>query len=136
MISYSWRKILLKCGRSPKRIILAFSAHITENLPKNKFDPLYQYHQIDFDGSSFMLNPHELIRYAFKWKPRHVAEYIGLASFRNYSNYVVTKDKTLDLLHSPVSEETINNNPLLRIKNRKIHFLYEEQITTRKKLWH
>jgi hypothetical protein len=52
--------------------------------------------------------------------------YIHLASFRNLSNYLETKDATLDLLHSPVKEEIIKNNSLLNIEDGKIHFLFEK----------
>lgn len=83
-----------------------------------------------------MLNPHELIKYAFRWTPKEVAEYIGLASFRNYSEYRVTGDKSLDLFHSPVDQDTINQNRLLRIKDGRIYFYYEEDIERRNKLWH
>jgi hypothetical protein len=42
------------------------------------------------------------------------------------SSYLETKDATLDLLHSPVKEETIKNNSLLNIEDGKIHFLFEK----------
>jgi hypothetical protein len=52
--------------------------------------------------------------------------YIHLASFRNLSNYLETKDATLDLLHSPVKKETIKNNSLLNIEDERVHFLFEK----------
>ena len=52
--------------------------------------------------------------------------YVHLASFRNLSIYLETKDATLDLLHSPVEEETIKNNSLLNIEDGRIHFLFEK----------
>jgi hypothetical protein len=136
MIWYSLRKMLNKTGGSSKRLLLAFKAHASSRLPKNRFDPLYNYYTCDFNGDSFMLNPHELIIYAFKWTPKEVAQYIGLASFRNYSDYVVTGDKSLDLFHSPVDQDTINNNRLLRIVDGRVLFYYEEDIKRRNKIWH
>lgn len=83
-----------------------------------------------------MLNPHELISNAFRWTAKEVAQYIGLASFRNFAEYSSTKDASLDLFHSPVNEDTINQNRLLRIDKGRIRFLYEEAPNRRNKLWH
>lgn len=136
MLFYSLRKIINKAGRSSKRILMAFRAHASSRLPKSRHDPLYAYHQADFSGDSFMLNPHELITNSFRWTPREVAEYIGLASFRNYSEYKLTGDKSLDLFHSPVDQDTIQQNRLLRIVDGRVHFYYEEDIRRRKQIWH
>ena len=136
MLFYSLKKIMNITGGSSKRILLAFKAHASSRLPKNRFDPLYFYHQKDFSGESFMINPHDLITYAFRWKPKEVAQYIGLASFRSYSDYSVTGDKTLDLFHSPVDQDTIQQNRLLRIVGDRVHFYYEEDIKRRNKIWH
>lgn len=83
-----------------------------------------------------MLNPHELINYSFKWKPKEVAQYIGLASFRSYSEYSVTGDKSLDLFHSPVDQDIIQQNRLLRIVDDRVYFYYEEDAKRRKQIWH
>ena len=48
---------------------------------------------------------------------KEVAEYVGVASFRNYYEYKRTGNKTLDLIHCPVSEETIKSNRLLDIRD-------------------
>lgn len=125
-----------KTGGSSKRILQAFKAHSSTRLPKSLYDPLYSYKQVDFSGESFMLNPFELLDYSFKWKPKEVAEYIGLASFRSYSDYSVSGDKSLDLFHSPVDQDIINNNRLLRILKDRIYFYYEEDISRRNKIWH
>ena len=136
MLFYSLRKILNKTGQSSKSVLMAFKAHASSRLPKNRFDPLYSYAQADFSGDSFMLNPHELINYAFRWTPKEVAQYIGLASFRNYGHYSVTGDKSLDLFHSPVDQDTIQQNRLLRIVDGRVHFYYEEDTKRRQQIWH
>jgi len=133
---YSLKKIINRTGGSSKRMLLAFRAHVSSGLPKSKNDPLYRYYQMDFSGNSFMLNPHELIKYAFKYTPKEVAQYIGLASFRNYSYYRVTGDRSLDLFHSPVDQDTINQNRLLRIVDGRVHFYYEEDAKRRNRIWH
>ncbi len=136
MLFYSLKKILNKTGTSSKRILMAFTAHASSRLPKNRYDPLYQYINSDFSGTSFMRNPYELIKYAFKWRPLEVAQYIGLASFRSYSDYSVTGDLSLDLFHSPVDQDTIKQNRLLRIVDGRVYFYYEEDIKRRNKIWH
>ena len=98
------------------------------SLPRNLYDPLYNYYYDDFSGESFLLRPTILLHEAFRYRPKEVAQYIGLASFRNYAHYCVTRDTTLDLLHSPVHEDIINKNRLLRIENGRIHFLYEKSL--------
>ena len=60
-------------------------------------------------------------------------QYAGVASFRNYNNYVRTKDTTLDLIMYPLDESIIENNRLLWIEDDKIHFKFEE-ITDLKEL--
>lgn len=125
MIFYSWKKIVQLAGLNSRKIILAIRC-LNGEVPKNRFDPLYRYYIKDLKGPSFLLNPTRLIEETAYYKPREIAEYVGLASFRNYANYTTLKDTTLDLLHSPVSHSLINKNRLLRIDNGKIHFLFEE----------
>ena len=115
-----------KTGGSSKRIILVLKAMTTQGLPQSVYDPIYKYYYDDFSGDSFLLQPTILLAEAFRYTPKEVAQYIGLASFRNYAHYCASKDATLDLLHSPVSEDTINNNRLLEIKDGRVHFLYEK----------
>ena len=134
MLFFGWRKILRKAGVSSKRIFLAFKAHASKRLPKNKYDPIFPYYGLDFSGESFMLNPYELVSNSFRWKPKELAEYIGLASLRSYSQYQITGERTLDLFHSPVDHHNINNR-LLLVRDGKIHFYYEEEPKRRNKLW-
>lgn len=136
MLFYDMRRILLKAGKSSKNILTAFTAHATSRMPRDRYDPIYKYKQMDFSGHSFMLNPHELIQNSFRWKPIEIAQYIGLASYRNYSEYAVNNDATLDLFHSPVDQDKINQNRLLRIVNNRIHFYYEEDPKRRNRIWH
>lgn len=96
------------------------------SLPKNRYDPVFQYYYKDFSGSSFLANPHALLVNRYKWKDKEIADYIGLASFRNTGEYLATGKLTLDLSHSPIGEDAINNNRLLRIDRNEIHFLYED----------
>lgn len=126
MVFFDWRKIYRKTGGSSKRIITLMQALTMKGLPKNKYDPVYKYFYDDYSGNSFLLQPWKLLDEKHKYTPREVAEYIGLASYRNYGYYSATKDPSLDLFHSPLSEDTINSNRLLRIENGRVHFLYEK----------
>lgn len=126
MLLYDWKKISRKAGRSSKRILTILEAMLATSMPRNRFDPIYPYYYEDFSGHSFLVNPELLLRFRYKWKDKELADYIGLASFRNLGEYLVNKDITLNLDLSPLTETTINNNRLLRIKNNRIHFLYED----------
>jgi hypothetical protein len=100
-------------------------------VPKNRFDPLYHFYIRDLSGKSFLVNLPQLLEEDFFYKPKEIAEYVALASFRNYSYYATTGDTSLDLLHSPVRQDIIINNRLLSIENDRVRFKYEE-VTRRK----
>ena len=126
MLLYDWRKILRYSGGSSKRILVILKAMTQLGLPRNKYDPVYKYYYTDFSGGSFLVNPEYLLMYRYKWKDKEIADYIGLASFRNLGEYRATKKLTLDLSHSPLGLDALNNNRLLRIERDEIHFLYED----------
>jgi hypothetical protein len=125
IIFYDWKKILQLTGLNARKIVLALRA-LNGEVPRNRYDPLYRYYISDLSGASFLVNPGKLIEEDFFYKPREIAEYVGLASFRNYAHYSTSRDTSLDLLHSPVSKHIIEQNRLLRIDNGRIHFLFEE----------
>lgn len=126
MLLYNWKKISRKAGRSSKRVMTILESMLATSLPYNRFDPIYQYYFDDFSGSSFLVNPELLLRFRYKWKDKELADYIGLASFRNLGEYLTSKITTLDMDLSPLTETHINNNRLLRIVNNRVHFLYED----------
>jgi hypothetical protein len=126
MLYYSWKKILRHSGGSSKRILTILKSMTQTSLPRNKYDPVFQYYYTDFSGSSFLVNPNYLLIDRYKWKDKELADYIGLASFRNTGEYLATGKLTLDLSHSPLGEDALNNNRLLRIDRDEIHFLYED----------
>lgn len=126
MIFYSWSKIRRRAGNSSKRIITILEAMLSKGLPRNRYDPIYSYYYEDFTGHSFLRNPEPLLTFRYKWRDKEIADYVGLASFRNFGEYKVTKKLTLDLALSPLGEDAINKNRLLRIDRGEIHFLYED----------
>ena len=126
MLLYSWKKVLRQAGHSSKQIILVFETMLKKSMPRNRFDPTYRYYDKDFTGHSFLLHPDYLLSHRNKYKDKEIADYIGLASFRNLGEYKATGKLTLDLAHSPIGQDIINNNRLLRIDRGEIHFLYED----------
>lgn len=126
MLFYSWKKIRNKAGNSSKRVLLILEAMLQTGMPRNRFDPTYRYYYEDFEGHSFLVNPELLLRFRHKWRDKELADYIGLASFRSLGEYHVSGKITLDLALSPLGQDAINNNRLLRIDDGEIHFLYED----------
>lgn len=126
MLLYNWKKILRKSGGSSKRILLILTSMTYKQLPRNRYDPLYKYYDIDFSGNSFLVNPHSLLYYRYKYKDKEIADYVGLASFRNTGEYLATGKLTLDLAHSPLGKDALNKNRLLRVEGNDIHFYFED----------
>ena len=126
MLLYSWKKILRKSGGSSRRILTILKAMTQSEMPRHVYDPVYKYYYTDFSGDSFLVNPYALLVNRYKWKDKEIADYIGLASFRSTGEYLATGKVTLDLAHSPLGQDAINNNRLLRIDRGEIHFLYED----------
>lgn len=133
MILFDRKKILRVAKRDPKRVLNAIRV-LSGEVPKNKYDPLYFFYQKDFSGKSFLVNPKELLENDYFYPAKHMAEYVLVASYRNYAHYCATGDTTLDLLHCPVQQSIITNNRLLSIKNGRILFEYEE-VTKEKSKW-
>lgn len=126
MLLYDWKKILKDSGRSSQRVLLILTAMLSNSLPKNRFDPIFRYYYKDYSGPSFLINPELLLLNRWRWKDKELADYIGIASFRNLAVYKTTRNLTLDLAHCPVGKDSINNNRLLHLEGDKIHFLYED----------
>ena len=126
MLLYSWKKILKQSGGSCRRILTILKAMTQRELPRHVYDPVYKYYYMDFSGNSFLANPDALLVHRYEWKEKELADYIGLASFRSTGEYLATGKVTLDLSHSPLGQDAINNNRLLRIDRGEIHFLYED----------
>ena len=80
------------------------------------FYKTFKFYKYKFGGKSYLLNPKDLLERGRAFSDKEVAEYAGVASFRNYHNYENTKDTTLDFLMSPISEEIINNNTVAEIR--------------------
>ena len=126
MIYFDWKKILEATNGNVGDIITILRIITFKITPKNYYDKTFKFYEKNFHGSSFLLNPKDLLEKGRAFSDKEVAEYVGVASFRNSYEYVKTKDTTLDLIFCQVSEDTINQNRLLDIRDGKVHFKYEE----------
>ena len=126
MIYFDWKKILEATNGNVGDIITILRIITFKITPKNYYDKTFKFYEKNFHGSSFLLNPKDLLEKGRAFSDKEVAEYVGVASFRNSYEYVKTKDTTLDLIFCQVSEDTINQNRLLEIRDGKVHFKYEE----------
>lgn len=131
---FDWKKIYKNTNGRIGSILTVFRMLVRNEVPKNKYDRIYKYYGKDYSGQSFLLNPDRLLDHMHKYDPKEIVEYIALASFRRYSEYLATQKTTLSLLESPVGKDKIENNRLLSIdKYGEIHFLYEKSFTKENK---
>ena len=128
MIYFDWKKILEASNGNVADIITIMRIITFRITPKNYYDKTFRFYEKSFHGSSFLVNAEDLLQEGRAYSDKEVAEYVGVASFRNYYEYKKTKDTTLDLIFCQVSEDTINQNRLLDIRDGKVHFKYEETL--------
>lgn len=126
MVTYDWSKIFRVSGGQPTEILNIIAYINYTPIPKNNYDPIKKYAETDWTGHSFLINPHAVLTNRGRVPAKELAEYVALASFRNYAEYLVTGRKTLALLECPVSLELLNNNRLLSISNDNVYFCWEE----------
>ena len=132
MIKYNWAKILKVTEGDSNSIVLIVHMLTYPRVPSSYRDPTYQYYGQSFEGFSFLLNPEKLLTERLKYSNREAAEYVAVASYRNYLEYTKTGDAKLHLIDFPLMEEIINNNRLLHMKNGIIHFKFEEALNNEK----
>ena len=126
MIKYNWEKIAETSQHDASRIMLILHMLTYPRRPHNFTDPIYKYYGQSFEGLSFLLNPEQLLAERKKYTNQECAEYVGIASYRNYMEYKKTGESSLQLINLPFLEEVFNNNRLLRMENGIIHFKFEE----------
>ena len=126
MLLFNWNEILKRSKGNVLDTITILRIITFKLTPKNYNDRVFKFYEHYYGGQSFLLNPEKLLDVGRSYSDKEVVEYAGVASFRNYFEYVQTKDSTLDLLMLPISEDIITKNRLLDIKNCRIHFMFEE----------
>ena len=126
MFLFDWKKIY---ERADGNILLCnkiMEMLITDRVPKNKYDEIYELSKTNFKGQDFLVHGDVALLHAYKYSQRELAVYYAMAALRPVANYMASGVVTLPLLHSPVTYELLADNRLLSIKNDTIHFKYEE----------
>ena len=126
MIKYNWEKIAETTQHDPSQIMLVLHMLTYPRRPSNYRDPTFKYYGQSFEGLRFLLNPERLLVERKNYTNQECAEYIGIASYRNYLEYKKTGDSSLQLIKLPFLEEVFNNNRLLTMKDGIVHFKFED----------
>ena len=126
MIKYNWEKIYNETNGDSTSILTVVHLLTYKRIPASRRDKTYKYFGKSFVGNSFLLNPRELLAKRQYYSNKEAAEYIAVASYRNYFNYNRTGETTLELIHLPVDTTKVNRNRMLRIENGLVHFLFED----------
>lgn len=129
MFLFSWKKIYKISSGQVSTTYLILKMLMKGQIPKNKYDPIYKYYGKDYSGQSFLRNTKDLLENSHKYSKKEVVEYVALASYRLYSDYLMFGTLTLPVRTSPLHLNKLKQNRLLRIEDGNIHFLYEEANT-------
>lgn len=126
MLLYNWHLIFKEADGSLSKAYDLILFVLRNELPRNCFSKYYKYHKVSYfrKGKSFLINPEDLLKATRRVEPRHIVNYVALAARRNIANYIVDGTISLDINQLP--SETEINNPLLYVRNGKVHFLFEE----------
>tara|TARA_R100000908_G_C3643577_1_gene78639 strand:+ start:25 stop:423 length:399 start_codon:yes stop_codon:yes gene_type:complete len=131
MIKYNWEKINREAKGDSVSILTIIHLLTYKRIPASRKDKTYKYFGKSFLGQSFLLNPRQLLAERRYYSNKEAAEYVAVASYRNYFDYRRTGQTTLELIHLPVNETIVNRNRLLRIENGLVHFLFEDNANWR-----
>jgi hypothetical protein len=123
MILFDWNKIIKESDRKAKKFFAILHLLTFNSVPKNRKDILYSVYGKDYSGSSFLVHPEKIFYYFSQYSVSEWVEYVKIASMRNYNNYRISKDTSLDLY---ILDKQIKGNRLLTVKNNKIFFLFED----------
>ena len=132
MIKYNWEKIAKTADGDGGKIMLIIHMLTYPRLPKNYRDPAAKIMGKSFTGLSFLLNPEKLLAERLNYSNQECAEYVAIASYRNYMEYKKTGDSSLQLINLPFLEEIFNNNRLHTMEKGIIHFKFEDAKITEK----
>ena len=119
-------KIMRITEGDPTEILTLIHILTYNRIPSSHKDPTYKYYGKSYLGNSFLANPKQLLAERKNYSNLECANYVCVASYRNYHEYKRTGDSTLPLIHLPMLEEIIKENRLLQMKNGVIHFKFED----------
>ena len=126
MIKYNWEKINSETKGDSTSILTIVHLLTYKRIPASRKDKTYKYFGKSFVGDSFLLNPRQLLAERRNYSNKEAAEYIAVASYRNYFEFMQSGKTTLELLHLPVDTTIVNRNRLLHLKDGLIHFEFED----------
>ena len=126
MLLFDWKKVYDTAEGNISSCILIMEMLIKKQLPKNKYDRIYNYSNKNFTGPSFLLHGDLLLYHSYKYTQKELCIYYALVSLRNYADYIAYNKTTLDALHCPVPLDEIKDNRLLIVLPDEITFIYEE----------
>ena len=113
-------------GNNEYLVVALQKFYLGRTIPKNareKYKPIPQLTA----GSSCLLNPEPLFSDT-RTETIFKAQYIKLAGRRNYLDYKVFQEKSLDLtLYTDINLAAIKYNNLLTAQNNRLLFKYEEK---------
>ncbi len=126
MLLFDWKKVFDTANGNIATCTTIMEMLIKQQVPRNKFDPIYKYSYKDYTGDNFLLHGDLLLYHAYKYERKELAVYYALSSLRSLPDYIATQKTTLDALHCPVPLDEINDNRLLIVLQDEITFIYEE----------
>lgn len=126
VIFYNWARMYRKLEGSSSDIVSLIAYLTFPHLPRNRWDSINRWTQVDWTGDSFLLHPEKIITNRSKFGDTELAQYVALASFRSYAEYQATGKTSLNLVLSPVRTELIDNHRLLTRVDDEIFFCWEE----------
>lgn len=123
MLFYDWLKIN-RYSNGKVQAIKAIYQSIVDD-PRPSFARA-RYDRMDFSGDSYIIKPESLMWAFHNCNQRDAANYLRLASFRNYADYLITGDDTLPINRVHIPTDILKQNSLIEITDNKIHFLLEK----------
>ena len=138
MLLYDWKKIFMFASGHPSSIFMIFEMMVKGSIPRNKYDPIFKFSQVDFRGESFLVHPDVLLYNSFRHSRSDIAVYLAMASVRSLAEYFASGDTTISLLELPLDPFNHLDNEedrLLYVEDDRLHFLYEE-VPQEKTKWH
>jgi len=128
MVFYNWNKFSEISKGDAKDIVLLFTILALKlKVPNSAKSRKRHFYTQNLIGDSFIINEKDLLK--SNTSLRNIAQYIALASYRNYLDYRWYGNLTLPLKYSKIDRDIIDKNPLLIIDEKNnIHFKYEEKL--------
>jgi|TARA_B100001094_G_scaffold322191_2_gene371120 hypothetical protein len=127
MIRYNWKKIAKDSNNKVSDILLIVWYITYEYPPTSKRDRLFKFYGKDYSGDSFLLNPEFIYKHRKSASDSEWAEYIAVASYRSYNEYLTTNKLTIELAQLPKAvQNIIKMNRLLKVEDDKVYFQYEK----------